>query len=167
MQPKDYINIAAILLSPVIAVCITLWYQNRVEKLKTKKEVFFVLMKNRKMLQIPIEYVAALNSIEVVFHGQKQVISLWEQYYDNLNSINPDLVKRGHLQLDLLAAIAKHLGYDSLKQTQIDRYYEPQLYHNQQARNQEISDELLRTLKASEHYGAPRRESGNKISSKP
>lgn len=47
MEAKDYINICAILLSPVIAVCITLWYQNRAERMKTKKDIFFTLMKNR------------------------------------------------------------------------------------------------------------------------
>ena len=38
----------------------------------------------------------------------------------------------------------------------VHRYYEPVLYQSQVNRQQEISDELLRTLKASEHYGFPR-----------
>ncbi|MEO8886584.1 MAG: DUF6680 family protein [Mucilaginibacter sp.] len=161
MQPKDWINILAILISPVFAVCITLWYQNRAEKLKTKRSVFFTLMKYRNSIHIPNEYVEALNSIDVVFHKQQNIVNLWAEYYDNLCSDNPNISKRGHLKIDLLAAIAKHLGYERLKQTQIDRYYEPILYQNQQNRQQEISDELLRTLKASENYGTPRIKGDN------
>jgi hypothetical protein len=153
----QWINIVAILISPMFAVCITLWYQNRAEKIKTKKRVFFVLMKHRNSIHIPPEYVEALNSIDVVFHNQQEIINLWVRYYDSLSNPNPNVQQRGHLHIDLLSAIAKHLGYENLKQTQIDRYYEPQLYQNQLARQQEISDELLRTLKASEHYGAPRK----------
>ena len=119
-------------------------------------------MKYRRSINIPLEYVEALNSIDVVFQNQKEITGLWAQYCDNLHSKQADLEKRGHLQIDLLSAIAKHLGYERLKQTQIDRYYEPQLYQSQQARQQEISDELLRTLKASENYGTPRKEDDSK-----
>jgi len=154
----EWINVFAILLSPVIAVSITLWYQNRSEKRKTKRELFFTLMKHRNSIHIPPEYVEALNKIDVVFYNQEKIITLWVQYFDNLSSANPNLSKRGHLHIDLLSAIAKHLGYENLKQTQIDRYYEPQLYQNQLLRQQEISDELLRTLKNSENYGTERKK---------
>jgi len=158
----EWINVLAILLSPLIAVMITLWYQNRSEKIKAKKTLFLTLMKHRQSINIPLEYVESLNTIDVVFQDNQLVIDLWAQYYDSLSSETPNLVQQGHLKIDLLAAMAKDLNYDSLKQTQIDRYYEPRLYHNQIERQQQISDELLRTLKNSEHYGAARITDDNK-----
>ena len=138
METKDWINVAAILLSPVIAVLVTLWYQSRKEKRDIKLDIFFTLMENRASLSISDEFVKAINSIDFVFDG------------DN------DPAIQGHLYIDLLSAIATHLGYRSLRQTEIDRYYIPQSHGNDAERQREVSDELLRLLKASEHYGAPR-----------
>jgi hypothetical protein len=158
----EWINVLAILFSPVIAVGVTLWYQKRSEIIKTKKDIFFTLMKNRNSIHIPNEWVQALNSIDFIFDDDEKIKNIWAALYDNYNSKNPDFAQRIRLQIDLLSAIASHLGYRNLTQTQIDKYYTPQLHGDQAVRQQEISDELLRVLKATENYGTPRREEGNK-----
>lgn len=156
METKDWINVAAILLSPVIAVLVTLWYQSRKEKRDIKLDIFFTLMENRASLSISDEFVKAINSIDFVFDGDNDIKQGWTAYYNSLSSKNPDPAIQGHLYIDLLSAIATHLGYRSLRQTEIDRYYIPQSHGNDAERQREVSDELLRLLKASEHYGAPR-----------
>lgn len=153
MENKDWIGIAAILLSPVIAVLVTLWYQNRAEKRTMKKDIFFTLMKNRNSIYIPYDYVQALNSIDFVFHDSNTIKNLWASLYDNYNSQTPDLNQRVRLQIDLLSAIASHLGYANLTQMQINKYYTPQLHGDEMERNKLVSDEFLRVLKASENFG--------------
>jgi len=153
MTYKDWINLAAILFSPIIAVAVTLWYQDRKDKRQVKKDIFFALMRNRNSIFIPKEYVDALNSIDYIFQDDEKVKDFWAQLYNNYNSKNPDLQQRIHLQIELLSEIAKHLGYSKLTQMQIDKYYTPQLHGDEADRNKQVSDELLRVLKASENFG--------------
>lgn len=152
----EWVNIVAIILSPVIAVCITLWYQNTSEKKKVKRDIFMLIMKNRNSLYLSQEYIQALNSIDIIFYDDSQIREAWAEYYANLNSKNPDFSVRARLYTDLLSQIATHCGYENLKQNQIDKYYTPQGHVDELVRQHEISDELLRTLKSTEHYGAPR-----------
>jgi len=152
----EIVNVMAILFSPLIAVGVTLWYQKRSEIIKTKKDIFFTLMKYRNSIKIPDEWANALNCIDFIFDDDETVKNLWSQLYDNLNTFPPNLEQRNRLQVDLLSQIARHLNYQNLTQMQIAKYYTPQLHGDQAFRQQEISDELLRILKASEHYGAPR-----------
>jgi hypothetical protein len=153
MECKDLINLLAILLSPVIAVVVTLWYQSRTENRNIKKNIFFALMKNRNSLYIPVEYVEALNSIDYVFQDSEKIKNLWASLYDNYNSKNPDTQQRARLQIDLLSAIASHLGYQNLTQMQINKYYTPQLHADEVTRTNEVLTELLRVLKSSESFG--------------
>lgn len=160
----EWINVLAILLSPVIAVGVTLWYQKRAEIRTIKKDIFFTLMKNRNSIYIPVDYVQALNSIDFVFHDDEIVKSLWASLYDNYNSKSPDLQQRARLQIDLLTAIASHLGYSNLTQMQINKYYTPQIHGEEIERSKAISDELLRVLKASESLASKQpSDSVNKI----
>ncbi|HEY2581637.1 MAG TPA: DUF6680 family protein [Mucilaginibacter sp.] len=158
----EIINVLAILFSPLIAVGVTLWYQKRSEIIRTKKDIFFTIMKNRNSIYVPNDYVQALNSIDFIFNDDEKIKNLWAEYYANLNSKNPDFAARGHLYIDLLSAIASHLGYSNLTQTQIDKYYTPQLHGDEVAMNGEIRAELLRVLKASENYGMPRKDGDDK-----
>jgi len=64
----------------------------------------------------------------------------------------------------LLSRIAKHLGYENLTQMQINKYYTPQLNGDELIRQQEVSDELLRVLKASQNFGTTREDNDqNKV----
>jgi hypothetical protein len=45
---KDIINIIAVIIGPIVAVAITLWYQGRKEKRDAQHRLFTVLMAHRK-----------------------------------------------------------------------------------------------------------------------
>ena len=47
----------------------------------------------------------------------------------------------------MLSALARHLGYRKLEQTDIDKFYTPQAHEDQLLMNSEIQSELLRVLK--------------------
>ena len=62
----EILTFCAILLSPVIAVLITVWLQNRKERRATKLWVFNTLIATRHD-PIKDENVRALNMVDVVF----------------------------------------------------------------------------------------------------
>ena len=93
------------------------------------------------------ELVGSLNLIGVIFADNPRIIELWKDYY-NLTSQNPMSGALVHCAfLDLLAAIGKALGYESLGQTDIAKYYDPQVHVDSLELEQQIRNELLRVLK--------------------
>jgi hypothetical protein len=142
----ELVNIFAILLSPVIAVLITLWYQRRKEKRDTKIKLFTTLMTYRKALPRNPELVNALNLIDVVFSDHPKVLKSWHNYYDLLNIQGANPEQWNYKLIDLMTEMAKVLGYNNLPQIQIDKYYEPISKMNQLQFEEAFRNELLRVL---------------------
>ena len=125
METKDVVTIIALILGPVIAVLITLWPQRRSEKLNAKRQLFVTLIANRRA-GASREWVNALNPIDVIYAGEPKILQLWHQLYDILCAQPFNNQTFAHKYLDLLSAIATSLGYRSLTQTDIDKFYMPQ-----------------------------------------
>lgn len=147
-------GVLAVLLSPVIAVLITLWHQGRKEKRDAKRWILQTLIATRHS-PITDETVRALNLIDVVFHNAPTVRRLWHEYYDMLGNQglhNPSgWTTRQKKNLEMLTEMAKVLGYGrAVTHLDVDRVYYPQGLGDQQHRMNEISNELLRVLKGSE-----------------
>lgn len=157
MEVKDIIEIFAIIISPIVAVGTTLWYQNRKEKRDAKKKLFLNLIAHRGIVPRTKEFLDSLNSINVVFYADNHVLDAWNKYYDSLIGFPFDQQSNAHIFLDLLSTIGDNLGYGKLKQTHFDRFYSPQSSANQQQMLNEIHEELLRVLKNSESYGDKRK----------
>ena len=110
---SDYINIAAIILAPVISVIIGQKLQDRAKKRQDKMEIFKALMTSR-VYGWTNASVYALNIIDIVFADDKKVRVQWKAYYDKLCVGNPtaeDLKKIETEKCKLLEAISKSLGY--------------------------------------------------------
>src|SRR6266496_2164632 len=75
------LTIIAILVGPIIAVGITLWWQNRKEKRDAKKILFVRLMAQRKTTPPTYDWVQALNLIDVVFADDRSVVDLWHELF--------------------------------------------------------------------------------------
>jgi hypothetical protein len=147
METKDVVTIIALILGPLLAVGITLWSQRRSEKLNAKRQLFVTLMANRRAGPNR-EWVNALNLIDVIYAGEPRIVQLWHQLYDILCAhpfINQTFA---HKYLDLLSAMANSLGYRSLTQTDIDKFYMPQGLGEQAQLSLETQTEWLRVLKA-------------------
>ena len=74
MDFSDYINIAAIILAPIVSVIVGQKLQNRARKRDDKMQIFKILMSSR-IYGWTNASVEALNLIEVVFAKDKKVIS--------------------------------------------------------------------------------------------
>lgn len=122
-----WIYIIAVLLSPLIAVQISVWLQHRHEDHQRKLWVFKTLMSSRAS-RLSDNHVTALNMIDIEFYGRskksKAVIEAWKAYLHHLSTGTVSEVwrdKQNELFMDLLSRLAEALGYHfektELKQT--------------------------------------------------
>ena len=146
IEMQFFINIFAIVSGPIIAVIITLAYQNHKEKRDAKTRLFMTLMAHRKSFPPTIAWVESLNLIDVVFAEHRKVVRLWHEYYDYLHEKTEDYTKREHKYLELLSAMGVALGYKNLQQTDIDKFYTPTAHGDQAVLNHKVQTELLRVL---------------------
>ncbi|MFZ2974316.1 MAG: DUF6680 family protein [Ferribacterium limneticum] len=125
MNFTDILMIAATALSPLIAVQVTRYLDDRNEERGRKLHVFKTLMATRAY-NISHRHVEALNSIDLEFSAKKQlektVLDVWQQYLDHLGQTAMEStawnIRRVDLLVDLLHAMGKAVGYDFNK-TQI------------------------------------------------
>ena len=129
METKDILNIAAIVIIPIVAVLIGQWLQNRSEIRKDKMQIFKVLMTSRIYGWTPGS-VDALNIIDIVYSDDKRVRDAWKDLNDKYRVTNPDqqhLKKIEQAQYKLLEAIASSLGYkDTITWETIQNPYMPE-----------------------------------------
>ena len=138
-------NIIAVVLGPVVAVAITLFYQRFKEKRDIKHRAFLLLMAHRKSIPPNYSMVEALNTLDVVFSTNRAIVDLWHKYY-MLLAQRPSQ-ERDHTWLELLSAIARDLRYPTVKQTDLDKFYVPQGFVDQYELQTRIQTEFLRVLK--------------------
>lgn len=159
-------TIVAIVVGPVAAVLITLWHQDRAQKTQAKRQVFNVLMTNRRTFPPTREWVNALNLIDVIFAGDKAVLDLWHRLYEIVCTVPLPEEQFRHTHLDLLQQMARSLGYSELKQTDIDKFYAPQIHGDMAARGAALQDEYLQFVRnmnavaAQAKIGAPQQVAG-------
>lgn len=113
----DVLTLLAILLGPVVAVCITLWWQNRKERRDAKRHLFMTLMAQRK--PPTYEWVQALNLIDVVFAKDKRVVQLWHELYALFQN-QQRTQAQDHKYIELLSEMVSVLSFRKLQQTDID-----------------------------------------------
>ncbi len=138
----------AIILGPIFAVLITLFYQRHKEKRDFKFHVFYDIMSHRKSFPISQEFVKALNLIDVAFSDNQKILSLWHEYYQMLHQKPENLTNELLNQkfVELLSQIALDLGYKNIQQVDIDKFYTPVGHLNQFEYNVKLQTELLRVL---------------------
>jgi hypothetical protein len=148
MEVRDIISIIAILVGPVTAVSITLWWQQRKEKRDAKMRLFITLMSYRSPTRLGLapEWVTALNLIDMVFADQTRVLELWHQLFDLLHNPPIQQQQARHKNIEMLSEMAKVLGFRNFPQVQMDKYYYPESYEAQAQEMAEIRTNLLRVL---------------------
>lgn len=149
------VQIAAVSIIPIIVWVLGIHYQDRKAKNDAKLNVFLTLMANRKSAPITKEWVDSLNVIDVVFQDDKKVREAWKAYHDSLNNKSPHFASNNSYMLDLLSEMALSLGYKDLKQTEIDSFYSPQQFVDQNQMQNELMTENLRILRHSKNLSEP------------
>lgn len=148
-------QVVAVAVVPIIVWFFGIKYQDRKAKKDAQLRVFLTLMANRKANPITRDWVNSLNIIDVVFQENKRVRQAWKEYYDSLNNKSPHFETNNSYMLDLLSEMALSLDYKDLKQTEIDAFYNPQLFLNQNELQNQLISENLRVLKHSKNLSEP------------
>jgi len=154
-------NILAVIIGPIIAVLITLWYQSYKQQRDNQHKLFTILMAHRKSNPPPFDLVNGLNLIDIVFSKHRKIVDLWHEYFDLLcqDPVNWGIAEPKYL--DLLANMAKVLGYKNLLQTDISRFYSPKAHGNQAEINEKIQAEWLRVLQNTAAFVVTKKEDDN------
>lgn len=140
----DTINIIAIIISPIVAVIVGQYLQNKSKKREDKLEIFKILMVSRG-LGWSTESVRALNIIEVVFSDDKNVLNQWKKYYDKLCVEEPNETELSKIKIEgdkLLEVIAKSLGYKITWETIQNPYIPRGLTNNLSQQQQYMNNQL-------------------------
>ena len=106
----NWINILAIILSPIIALLISHKMQEKHEKRKEKIEILKTLMA-RRILASSKEYVNALNIIDIVFVDSPKVREAYKLLYESYHQTNFDSSKSQLLLTKLIEEIVVNVGY--------------------------------------------------------
>lgn len=139
-------QIVSVAIIPIIVWWMGVRWNKRNAKQKAKRDLFFTLMANRKSTPITKEWVDALNTIDIVFQDDHKVRRAWREYYDSLNENSQYNSESNAFKLDMLSEMANSLGYNDLKQTEIDRFYSPKQFVNEQNAQDLLVSEALRVL---------------------
>jgi hypothetical protein len=92
------------------------------------------------------EWVRSLQLIDVVFADAPDVLKHWHELYLMLQQQEAP-PGQGHKMIDLLSAMAAHLGFKTLTQTDIDKAHYPRAISDPIAKANDVQEELLRVLK--------------------
>ncbi len=152
MSTTDILMILASVASPLIAVQVTRYRDDRNEMRGRKLQVFKTLMATRAQTLSPA-HVEALNRIDLEFSAkrkkEKAVIDVWQQYLDHLGNKALEAPvwqsKRVDLLVDLMHAMASALGYDFNKIQIKNGTYSP-IAHGQMEEEQEAFRRMILEL---------------------
>jgi hypothetical protein len=153
MSLTDILMILATALSPVIAVQVTRYLDEKKEERGRKLRVYKTLMATRAY-NISPAHVEALNSIDLEFSAkrplEKAVLDVWQQYLDHLgqSQMEPNQwnLRRVDLLVDLLYAMGKAVNYDFNKTQIKNGTYSPTAHgriEDEQSRIRAMTLELL------------------------
>ena len=117
--------IVSAILSGIFATVITLWWQNKSEKTKMRREIFTTLMAYRFNIS-HAESVKALNCVQAVFFDCENVKQAWIKFK---NAAGKQPFVRQDLEdahITLLEEIAKVLKYKKINWQDIKGFYYPE-----------------------------------------
>ena len=125
----EWINLAALVIIPILAVIIAQYLQDRSEKRKDKMRVFSHLMSYRSFGYVDQYSVNVFNSVPIVFYDDKDVIEKYNAYLKSLN-IKPEDVQVKQKEIEdnktkMLEAMAKALKYKNINWELIQNPYVP------------------------------------------
>lgn len=131
-----FVTALAVYLSPLKAVEIGRKLNDQQNQLNAKSELFLTLYSLRGN-PTSYRFVDALNQIDIVFQNENAVLTAWQKLYDSLNQrdLSNPYDTRNLLQTDLLSEMASVLGYQKLKQTDIQKNYKPQAHADENIEN--------------------------------
>ncbi len=148
----ELLTLIAILAGPAIGAKIAMRMEDRRQKRQQQIDVLASLLRTSQgTARLSPEHVGALNLIRLVFHGEKAVIDTYERYMRYLNTPQQEIegvaLKGEERFLDLLAELAKVLGYHFDKTDLENSSYAPRGWQDDSIAQRENMRLLAQLLK--------------------
>lgn len=145
---NEWLSIIAVLVSPLVAVLVSIWIEKYNQKRKDKMELFKILMTQRGIVE-SYEWVNALNSIYVVFSDEEKVLSALDEFLATTNVRKPediDVASFENKKVKLLEEMSKSLGYSrNINWEQIKAPYVPNWILDERNFNATMKQAQLKT----------------------
>lgn len=120
MTTIEFLTLIALIMGPIIAVVISYFITKWQEKRNQQIKIFLTLMETRKKIPMPESFVNSLNTIDIVFRGNKKIMEARKELLNSQNKLPYFEAETYNKRLlDLLDAISKSLGF-KIKQTDLD-----------------------------------------------
>jgi hypothetical protein len=116
-------------ITPFISACLgailAFTYQRKTELRKDKRSILQALMIYRNVGVQELEFIKALNAVDVVFHDNKKVRQLCHTYFDQLNPNISHTLQWRETFHEMLFEMAQSSGYKNLTKDDIRNCYSP------------------------------------------
>ncbi|SFV37473.1 hypothetical protein SAMN05216456_2941 [Devosia crocina] len=153
MDGSTFAIVAATFAGPIVAVLITLWYQQYSLSRQARMELFAVLMRHRRN-NLATEYVSGLNMVPVHFHNKPKVLERYATLMATLSDLSwktpervPDLIDKANTDLAYLLSEMSKVVRTPVDQIQILKgAYSPQGWVDDADRTRNIQSRLLDVL---------------------
>lgn len=119
-------KIIAPIVSAFLGAMSAFWYQRVLDKRREKRAVIQTLMMYRNVGAKELDWINALNVVDIVFSDNKKVTDL---YHDFIAQCDPSLYSNGQwieTFYSLVEEMAKRSGYNGLSKQQIREFYQPE-----------------------------------------
>ena len=139
------ITLLAGVFSGILATVVTLFWQDYSQKRTRKNNIFNILMAYRFKLS-EYENVKALNSLQVVFYKNKNVLSAWKAFKQEADRIPFDNKRIEDTYIKLLEEVGKACGYKKIEWNEIKDFYYPSGLSDEINENQRLRKANLQLI---------------------
>jgi len=114
---------------PLLAACIgailAFRYQHTLELKRDKRHIIQALMMYRNVGANELDFIKALNAVDIVFHNNKKVRELLHTYFDQTVEPYFQNYQWRDTFFEMLYEMAQSSGYSNLTKDDIRNYYSP------------------------------------------
>ena len=117
-------TVISVLLSGILATLITIFNQKYSSEKEAKRNIFETAVSYRYRIHEELN-VRALNSIDVIFHNNRNVRMAWKAYMEEAERTESSLEAINDKYIKLLEEMALACGYKNIKWDDLKKHYLP------------------------------------------
>ncbi|GAB2809890.1 DUF6680 family protein [Ferruginibacter profundus] len=122
---KIIIPLAAACIGAVIGAIMAFRYQRKMELQRDKRGIMQLIMAYRSVGAVEIDWIKALNMIDIVFHNNKKVKALLRKYMYYTEEIRFNTGEHKAVLTELIYEMGQSSGYNDLTEADIRDAYNP------------------------------------------
>ena len=118
-------NILTPLIAAAIGALLTFRYHNTIELKRDKRHIIQTLMMYRNVKANELEFIKALNAVDIVYQDNKKVRELLHTYFDQLAEPYFQNYQWKDTFYEMIYEMAQSSGYKNLTKHDIRNFYSP------------------------------------------